>query len=440
MKKIYTLVFIIIVSVVLNISFYTSNIIDISTGEQLNNIVLQWPILRLFIEPFYAFAYYILTMERSGYVFALISWLSWLVLISILLCRYKYFKLKNTIIFCCFSFFFFISLCCIVVILPIIGPKITNINGYKSIDIHSHTISSRDNISSVKSSINFHKKHGFTDFFITEHDNTNGYKTIPNSLETEHIFPGIQIRTKDGVSVLLLSKNYFEYEDFKDKNIKELIDLAHSQDMLVIMPHWWKWNRPNLQQLIDWGIDGFEIYNCGYRYISDQTRQKLIDICNEKNLSMFGTTDWHGLGYMTNVWTLIENKNDKTVFELIKDKTKTKIVVHDVKGNQSVLRYVFEPFYFIFLYVTTTQLKYVVSFYMFILVLIGLLYNIPVMRVIRIVSLLLACFFSTCVFYFVYMLEYSFCNNVMIPETIIPTALSLIFIWIVIWGFCDKNI
>lgn len=440
MKKIYTLIFIIIGSVILNILFYTSNIIDVSTGEQLNNIILQWPIFRLFIEPFYAFAYYILTMERSGYVFALISWLLWLVLITAILCRYNSFKLKNTILSCCFSFFFFVSLCCMVVILPVIGPKITNINGYKIADIHSHTISSRDNISSMLSSINFHKKHGFTDFFVTEHDNTNGYKTIPSSIGKEHIFPGIQIRTTDGVSVLLLSKNYFEYEDFKNQNIEDLISLAHSNNMLVVMPHWWKWYRPNLQQLVDWGIDGFEIYNCGYRYISDQTRQQLIDICNVNKLPMFGTTDWHGLGYMTNVWTLIEDKDNKNVFELIKDKPKTKIVVHDVKGNQSVIRYIFEPFYFVYLYVTTTQLKYVVSFYMFILVLIGLLYSIPGMKIIRIASLICACFFSICIFYFVYILEYSFCNNVMIPETIIPTAVSLVFIWLVIWGFCDKNI
>ncbi|MBO7431943.1 MAG: hypothetical protein J6U02_03495 [Elusimicrobia bacterium] len=440
MKKIYTLVSIIIISAILNIFFYTSNIVDISTGEQLNNIILQWPVFRLFIEPFYAFAYYILTMERTGYVFALISWLSWLVLITVILCRYNGVKLKNTIISCCFSFFFFVSLCCMVVILPVIGPKITNINGYKIADIHSHTISSRDNISSMLSSINFHKEHGFSDFFVTEHDNTNGYKTIPNDIGTEHIFPGIQIRTKDGVSVLLLSKDYFEYEDFRDKSIKDLIDLCHLRDMLVVMPHWWKWHKPDLQQLVDWKIDGFEIYNCGYRYISDQTRQEIIDICNKNNLPMFGTTDWHGLGYMTNVWTLIKEKDNKNIFELIKDKSKTKVVVHDVKGNQSYLRYVFEPFYFMYLYVTTTQLKYVVSFYMFILVLIGLFYNVPVMRIIRLCSLLLALFFSGSVFHFVYMLEYSFCNNVMIPETIIPTAAALVFIWFIIWGFCDKDI
>lgn len=440
MKKIYTIVSIIIVSVILNIFFYSSNIIDVSTGEQLNNIILQWPIFRLFIEPFYAFAYYILTMERSGYIFALVSWLSWLILITILICRYKNFKLRNTIIFCCFSFFLFISLCCCVIILPVIGPKITNIDGYKTIDIHSHTISSRDNISSISSSINFHKKHGFTDYFITEHDNTNGYKTIPDSIGTEHILPGIQIRTKEGVSVLLLSQEEFEYEDFKGKSIEELIDLAHFRDMLVVMPHWWKWHRPDLQQLIDWKIDGFEIYNCGYRYISDQTRQDLINICNENNLPMFGTTDWHGLGYMTNVWTLVKEKDNKTLFELLKEKPKTKIVVHDVKGNQSVLRYVFEPFYFVYIYVTTTQLKYVISFYMVILILVGFLYNKPAIRVIRLISLSLSCFFSICIFYFVYILEYSFYSNVMIPETIIPTAASLVFIWLVIWGFCDKNI
>ena len=440
MKKIYFLVSIIIVSVILNIFFYTSNIIDISTEEQLSSIILQWPIFRLFIEPFYAFAYYILTMERTGYEFSLISWLAWLVFITILICRYKNFKLKNTIIFCFFSFFLFISLCCSVIILPIIGPKITNIGGYKAVDIHSHTISSKDNISSISSNINFHKKHGFTDFFITEHDNTNGYKTIPNNIGTEHILPGIQIRTKDGVSVLLLSQEYFEYEDFKDKSIKEMIDLAHSQDILVIMPHWWKWCKPDLKQLVDWGIDGFEIYNCGYRYISEQTRQDLINVCNENNLPMFGTTDWHGLGYMTNVWTLVKEQDNKTIYELLKDKPKTKIVVHNVKGSQSIFRYIIEPFYFMYLYVTTTQLKYVMSFYMFILVLIGFLYNIPAIRVIRIVSLSLSCFFSICVFYFVYILEYSFYNNVMIPETIIPIAASLIFIWFIIWVFCDKNI
>lgn len=440
MKKIYTFVSIIIISVILNAIFYSSNIIDISTGEQLKGMVLQWPIFRLFIEPFYAFAYYILTMERSGYVFALASWLVWLVLITILFCRYKKFSVKNTIIASCFSFFFFVSITCSVIILPVIGPKLIVPNGYKAVDCHSHTISSRDNISNMLSSISFHNGQGFTDFFVTEHDNTKGYHTIPGDIGTNHIFPGIQIRSKEGQSVLLLSNNYFKYEDFKGKSIKEMIDLSHSRGMMVVMPHWWKWHKPKLQQLVDWGIDGFEIYNCGYRYISQQTRQEIIDLCNANNLPMFGTTDWHGLGYMSNVWTLIKEDGNKNVFELMRDKPKTTIVVHDVKGPQFIVRYIFEPFCFLYLYATTTQFKYVLSFYMIIFIIIVLLYKVPIMRIVRITSLSLACFYSICVFYFVCMLQYSFYLNVMIPETILPTAGSLILIWLVIWGFCDKNI
>ena len=440
MKKIYSLFSIIIVSIILNICLYSSNIVDISTGQQLNDIGLQWPIFRLFIEPFYAFAYYILTMERTGYVFALISWLIWSVLITVLICKYNKENLKNRIVYGCFSFFFFVSLCCSVIILPVIGPKITNVEGYKVLDSHSHTISSRDNISPVESSINFHKRHGFTDFFITEHDNTNGYKTVPPDIGTEHIFPGIQIRTTDGQSVLLLSQNYFEYEDFSDKSIKEMIDLAHSRDMLVVMPHWWKWKKPKLEQLISWGIDGFEIYNCGYRYISDETRQQIIEVCRKNNLLITGSTDWHGLGYMANVWTLIEEKDNKNVFELMKEKPTTKIVVHDIKGNQSVIRYIFEPFYFLYHYIKTTQLKYVLSFYMFVLIFAGLLTKISIKKIIRISSLLLSLYFSICMFYFVKILKYSFVYNVIIPETILPTTISLVIIWIIIWSFCDKNI
>lgn len=442
MKKVYSFILLILVSVISNSVFYCSNIIDISTGEKLNDIVLQWPVIRLFIEPFYSFAYYILTMERSGYVFALISWLFWLILFAVIFSKYKKFGLKDTIICSSFSFLFFVSLTCVVIIVPLSGPKISGqgINGYKIVDIHSHTISSRDNISSVNSSINFHKYHGFTDFFITEHDNTKGYDRIPVNIETDNIFPGIQIRTKEGVSVLLLSQKRFRYGDFRDKTIKEMTDLAHSKGMMVIMPHWWKWHRPDLQQLVDWGIDGFEIYNCGYRYISQKTRDEIIAVCSTNGLPMFGTTDWHGLGYMTNVWTLVKEKDNKNVFELIKEKPETKIVVHDIKGCQSVIRYIFEPFYFLYNYTTYTPLKYILSFYVFIFIVVALLYKVPIIRIIRISSLISAMFFCVCIFYFTYILQYNFYENVMIPETILPTAISLVVMWLIVWGFCDKDI
>ena len=108
-----------------------------------------------------------------------------------------------------------------------------------------------------------------------------GFFLFPSDERRNHVFPGIQIRTTEGISVLLLSSKFFRYEDFAKNSLKDLINLAHKNDMLVIMPHWWKWHRPALQEVVDSGIDGFEIYNCGYRYISDSTRKEIIDICKK---------------------------------------------------------------------------------------------------------------------------------------------------------------
>ena len=331
MKKAYVLISLLGISFILSYFCYSPNLIDIVTGQDVANFKLQWPLVRLFTEPFYAFAYHILTMERSGYIFALISWLLWSVIFAVI-----------------FSIFFTASIISLVIFLPVQGPKlIPASNNWTIFDPHSHTISSRDVISNIYSNMKFHFLQGYNNFFITEHDTTRGFFLFPSDERRKHVFPGIQIRTTEGISVLLLSHKFFRYEDFAKKTLKELINLAHANDMLVIMPHWWKWHRPALQEVVDSGIDGFEIYNCGYRYISDLTRNEIIDTCKQNHLLMLGSTDWHGYGYMTNVWSVIKNDGNKNLVELLKEKPQVQVIVHNVKGTQSVLRYIFEPFYFI---------------------------------------------------------------------------------------------
>jgi hypothetical protein len=324
--------------------------------------------------------------------------------------------------------------------LPVIGPKLSVPDDYKVVDAHSHTIASKDNISTVLSSINYHKKHGFTDFFITEHDNTNGFYSIPCDVDDSNIFPGIQIRTTEGVSVLLLSKYQFRYRDYMDKSIKEMIDLAHSEGMLVVMPHWWKWKKPPLQELVDMGIDGFEIYNCGYRYIKEETRKEIIDICKKNNLLMLGSTDWHGLGYMANVWTVVKKNGDKNIFELLESRPEMRVIVHDVKGTQSPIRYIFEPFFAFYYYIVNTELKYVLNFYMIMSIILLFFIKTRFSEIVRYSSLFLSLFFSIVLFYFSYILSFNLMTNVIIPETILPTTIGLTVVWIVIWSLSDKNI
>ncbi|MFA7074394.1 MAG: hypothetical protein WC234_04310 [Endomicrobiaceae bacterium] len=439
MKKIYIFISFILASVFLNAFFYSPHLVNIVTNQNIS-YSLQWPKLRLFIEPFYAFAYYILTLERSGYVFALTSWILWILAFVIAFGIYKKITVKKIITYSLWSFFLFLSVICAVIILPVIGPKLTVPGDCKVVDVHSHTIASKDNISNVLSSINYHKKHGFTDFFITEHDNTNGFYSIPCDIDNSNIFPGIQIRTTDGVSILLLSNYQFRYKDYIYKSIKEMVDLAHSEGMLVVMPHWWKWKRPALQELVDMGIDGFEIYNCGYRYITRETRQEIIDICKKNDLMMFGTTDWHGLGYMANVWTVVKKNGEDNIFRILVSKPETQVIVHDVKGTQSIIRYIFEPFFAFYYYVVNTELKYVLNFYMIISIILLIFIKIKFSEIVRYSSLLFSLFFAIVLFYFSYILSFNLMTNVIIPETILPVTISLTVIWIVIWSLSDKNI
>jgi len=441
MKKIYIFVLIIIASLVLNNFLYSKNLIELTQNIQISGFYLKWPIERLFIEPFYAFAYYIMTMERTGYVFALASWIFWITVFALVMSKYKKNALKQTVLNVIFAVFFFVSAAVCVIILPVPGPKLANTHSYKVFDIHSHTISSKDATGTVKSNINLHSKHGFTNFFITEHDNTKGFKTIPHNIKNEdYILPGIQIRTTDGISILLLSKKQFKYEDFQEKSIEELINLAHLKGMLVVVPHWWKWNNPPLQKLVDAGVDGFEIYNCGYRYLGDEKRKEIIDICKNNNLMMFGSTDWHGYGYMSNIWTIAEKNGETSLFDILSSKPQLKVIVHNNKGSQSAVRYAFEPFFAFYYYIKNTQMKYILSFYMIFgfFAVIFFYYNIKIL--IRIFSLIFAVFFMGATFYYVNLFLHMAPNNVVIPGTILPIAGPLSLIWLIIWIINGKNI
>lgn len=441
MKKVYVLIVLILGSITLNHFFYSPDLIELISGNAAAGFSLNWPLFRLFIEPFYAFSYYILTLERSGYVFALISWTFWIFSAFMILSWHNKCSFMKALVYCSWAFLFFVSLICMVIILPVSGPKLKAPDSYKVFDMHSHTIASKDSISNVMSSIKYHKKHGFTDFFITEHDNTKGFYSIPYDVDINNIFPGIQIRTKDGISILLLSRHQFVYKEFEGKTIEEMVSLAHKKGMLVVVPHWWKWNRPSLEALSGLGIDGFEIYNCGYRYLSDEKRREMIDICKQNNLMMFGSTDWHGLGYMTNVWSVVDcGKNkEECLFDILKVKPEIKIIVHDIKGSQSVIRYVFEPFYAFYLYITHSGFKYILSFFMAASVVFLLFLKFRCMKIVRIVSLIFSFFFAGVLFYFTYILSFNLMTSVIIPETIIPAGIGLTILWLVIWGISGKN-
>jgi hypothetical protein len=299
---------------------------------------------------------------------------------------------------------------------------------------------SHDNLSTPSSSLRFHKTQGYDSFFITEHNHTKGFDKFPENVKYKEVFPGVQMQTKDKVSVLLLSGVQFDGDEYKDKTLKEIIEKAHQNDMLVLMPHWWKWHRQSLQELVDSGIDGFEIYNCGYRYLTKKELKEIIKISEENNLLMAGSTDWHGWGYMTDVWTVFDINPGANLKDILDKKPQTQVLLYRQEQSASVLRFVFEPFMAFYYYIKNADVISVLSLMVWIMLLNVLFigntakyikkYTPPV--VIAVLVLSAAAIFIS------YLPAKGL--NQMVPSTVVPALLGCCALWFLVWRINGKNI
>ena len=238
------------------------------------------------------------------------------------------------------------------------APKNFNITDY-----HSHTYYSHDGLDSPGQSLRYHERLGFNSFFDTEHGHTNGFDKFPAAARLTTVYPGMQVSTTERVSLLVLADRPYDAAPFLHKSVKEVIGLAHANGFIVICPHWWKWRYFTWQQLYDFGIDGFEIYNAGYRKFAPAERRELVDFCKAKGLLMTGSTNWHGWGYMSNVWTAIENgAGNGLPFDSLMKHALTKVIVLERPGEaQGLLRYALEPFFGCYYYFGSLNKRQAVS-------------------------------------------------------------------------------
>jgi hypothetical protein len=379
-------------------------------------------------------------MERTFYTPALASWVVWIVFIAFTFCLIKRKNVKQ--IFCniLYSAASFATIIIFAVSLSFSGPKLQKPEKFIAIDIHSHTIVSHDNVGTMNESLEAHLKAGFDVFFNTEHNHTLGLLNFPKNDLCKIVYPGMQIATRtngSSISVLLLSAKEFNGKDFENLYLPELIQKAHENKMLVIMPHWWKWRLNSLENLKNFGIDGFEIYNCGYRNISMKERASIIDFCKTNNLMMFGVTDWHGWGFMTDVWTVFEGSINQNIVEQLDKKPDIRVLLHRRDQSHSWIRFVFEPFSAFYYYLKSTSIKYIVSFMIWGLVLFFFFINF-FKKIKSNVALVLAVLFANYALYFYTIARHYSSTNSIVFRDVIPTLLGFCVIWTVLWRL-QKN-
>ncbi|MCX5781985.1 MAG: hypothetical protein NT145_04695 [Elusimicrobia bacterium] len=402
---------------------------DIITGEKMDNFKLVWPFSRYLLEPFVGFEEYIFSLYSYG--FQLISWISWIFISVLIGCiNRKNLKVADAIKYFLFSVLIFLSLITFTAIAPLPAPLLKTPPEYLKADFHAHTYYSFDTITSPHENLKFHQNNGYDFFFVTDHRGPRGFNSSAELQTSGKAFPGMQIRALEGNALLVLGDKNFDGKQFWGKTNKEIIELAHSKGLLVICPHWWKFRIPPIEQLYNDGVDGFEIYNFAYKNISEKERNKIIELCRQKNLLMVGVIDWHGWAWAGNVWTVIKKEDDKiktNPAEYLKNNRKTSVVVYKKSETQNRIRYIFEPFFGIYYYFSGINLLQSLIWILWIL------FFLWASRFIREISIFLGAVFILSGIYYT-VISFSVEGNKTIMPLLVPILAVLGLGWFAVWG------
>ncbi|HMF31669.1 MAG TPA: CehA/McbA family metallohydrolase [Candidatus Lokiarchaeia archaeon] len=145
------------------------------------------------------------------------------------------------------------------------------------IDLHSHTIAS-DGFMTPEQNILWHKANGFNAFALTDHNTGANNGTL---LALQEKYPDMVLIPGYEWTITRVHLNFLGITDFSgnvpnlskdDEDVKFAIAKAKELGAIVQVDHiTWTEDQPHLRtgeflhptrdQLLDWGVDGFEIYN-----------------------------------------------------------------------------------------------------------------------------------------------------------------------------------
>lgn len=346
-------------------------LIDLVPGTKPIDAKISWPFLRYLCEPWAGPGEYLLHSTR--YILQLVSWIGWIGAFFLtigFLRRKNFFEiLKHT----AFAWLVFLTIVVFYLLLPLPAPSLVLPDNYTATDFHSHTQFSHDGVPTLSQSLGYHQSLGFNSFFVTEHGHTASFLKYPDAKRLSTVFPGMQVVTPERISLLVLADRPFDGSKFLHKPIKDVIDLAHREGFIAVCPHWWKWGQPPWEELYKAGIDGFEVYNAGYRNFPEYERANLIRFCRERGLLTMGSTDWHGWGRMSNVWTVFESDTQNghtasSLFDTLRQHRPLHVLVYERAERNDFVRYFFEPFFGLYYYFGGMNLRQLLGWVFWIVV------------------------------------------------------------------------
>lgn len=201
-------------------------------------------------------------------------------------------------------------------------------------DTHSHT-SLSDGIMTTEQNIMWHIANGFNAMVLTDHNTGGNNKEL---LKLQPKYPNILLIPGYEWTTATIHLNFLGIEDYpynvpaspSEDEIKQAIENAHSLGAIVQVNHIsWTLNEPlhrsgvvkhpSRQQLIDWGVDGFEINNSTLWY-DQKTVHYLENHPQSRPIYQATGTDIHNplLEYATGWTQILFNEGETPSWETIK--------------------------------------------------------------------------------------------------------------------------
>ncbi len=343
--------------------------IDGVTGLLAEGYKIKIPLAAYIFEPLVGTSQYF--WRFTDFMFQTFSWLVWIIVLYLLFSLKRKINISERLRGLFKVIISFILVCLFITLAPL--PKYSlQPESFEEIliDLHSHTTYSHEGFATPEENIRWHLAHGFSAWAITDHPRTiEGAKRAKEIAREKYpqaiIITGQEIKCykqKKGQNFLLIGINEVVDERKYGRKIAKIANLIHGKYKgAVIVPHWWRKKAHTLKNLANSGVDGFEIYTARALEPEEPIREAIKDICRDNNLIMLGSTNWHGWGSASCIWTSIHIKNwpklnNKGKKEAIlaalhnREADLFKVILYDRVELRNRVRYLFEPFVGAFYY------------------------------------------------------------------------------------------
>ncbi len=185
------------------------------------------------------------------------------------------------------------------------------------IDLHSHSQYSHDGRHSFTPDANrrWHWLQGYGAGFITDHNRVEASQQAKGNSRKDWKTTGYRSLEGEEISlwkthlVVLGAHERIDNQPYDSDPAKvgPFIKEMKRRKLPVIasLPEYWFYHwGGGVQDLVRWGIDGFEIINCAPKALDFpiSKRLEIVDLCRRQNLLLTGISDNHGYGYATAAW------------------------------------------------------------------------------------------------------------------------------------------